>query len=198
MPYPSQWKRFCELNKVSDKAIPSHINLAEINRFAARYRLASGFESLNVRGFRQDSTIKGYSATLKVFLAYTALEQLHKASKISAKQHLHERFEESLPNLAEKLRETSKILTFLSEQLQSQTLRQKLQEFIEEKHDICLYVATGLRHAFSHGFLSVHANNTMPKQTILFCENLSNMLIDLADREFSKITESLYKEIDGI
>ncbi|MGB2923671.1 MAG: hypothetical protein WBB82_00040 [Limnothrix sp.] len=196
MPYPSQWKRFCEWNRVNKKALPSHIDLPEINRFAARYRLASGFESLNVKGFRQELTIKGYGATLKVFLAYTALEQLHKASK--SKRHLHEHFGKVQPDLAVKLRETPSILTFLSEQLESRMLRQKLQEFVEEKHDVCLYVATALRHAFSHGFLSVHANNTTPQQTIMFCENLSNMLIDLADREFSKITESLYKEIDGI
>ncbi|AMA09846.1 hypothetical protein [Picosynechococcus sp. PCC 73109] len=190
MPFPSQWKQFCEWNKINNKNIPDYINLSEINRFAARYRLASGFKGLDVEGFRQESTVNGYSATFKVFLAYTALEQLHKATR-SNPQHLHERFGESQPILAAKLRDFSNILNFLREQLASEKLKKELQNFIDEKHDVCLYVATGLRHAFSHGFMSVHANNTTPQQTIEFCEVLSTMLLELANREFSEITDSL-------
>ncbi|MEB3225223.1 MAG: hypothetical protein VKJ86_05400 [Synechococcus sp.] len=190
MPFPSQWKQFCEWNKINNKNIPDYINLSEINRFAARYRLASGFKGLDVEDFRQELTVNGYSATFKVFLAYTALEQLHKATK-TENQKFNNRFEEAQPVLASKLRETPKILIFLSEQLESPKLRAKLQDFIDKKHDFCLCVATGLRHAFSHGFMIVHANNTTPQQTIKFCEMLSTMLLELADREFSEITDSL-------
>lgn len=191
MPYPSHWKQFCEWNK--NNKIPAYISLPEINRFAARYRLASGFRGLNVEGFYQESTVSAYSATFKAFLAYTALEQLHKATD-SNQQSFLERFGKAQPAFALKLRETPSILIFLSKQLESKKLRDKLQNFIDEKHDVWLCVATGLRHAFSHGFMSVHANNTTPQKTIEFCEAISAELLHLSDCEFSKITDSLCKE----
>ena len=193
MPNPSYWKEFCQWNKDNHKLIPKHINLADINRFATRYRLASGFKSLQVDGFSEKTeTVDGYSAMFKVFLAYTALEQLHKASKEFKKQHLHQRFAKPHPELAQQLREAESILIFLNEHLESKYLKEKLKEFEDEKHDVCLYVATGLRHAFSHGFMSAHAKNTSPKKTIDFCNILSEMLLKLADEEFSKIVQSLH------
>ena len=50
--------------------------------FHARWRLASAFEELAAPGY-SDTVQKGYSAAFKVFLSYTAHEQLAKAIGLS-------------------------------------------------------------------------------------------------------------------
>lgn len=192
MTYPSQWQTFCTWQRANgDAALPAHFDLPKLNRFAARYRLAKSFRGLDVEGYANASTGEAYSSVMLAFLAYSALEQLHEATKENSKQHLHDRWADLAIAPSAKLRQAKKILLFLQTQMNSRSLKDHLQEFIDGKTDNSLYVASALRHAVAHGFMSVHPKGTSPGTASRFCDRISAMLITIADAEFTDLVGSL-------
>lgn len=194
MSYPPKWNQYCQWLRLNDtQALPTHIRISELNRFAARYRLAANFRGLNIEGYASASTVDAYSAVMSAFLAYSALEQLHDATKQPVKQHLNDRWAELATEVSSKLRRSKRILEFLGQQVESSKLRKNLQNFIDGKNDNALYVATALRHAVAHGVMSVHPNNTSPQSATRFCTHISKMLLSIADHEFNDLVDSLPK-----
>ncbi len=192
MSNPSYWKVFCQWRRDNEPLdLPEDISLSELNRFAARYRLARAFNGIDADGYASD-TIDAYGAVLKVFLAYSALEQFHKAVKpINPRQHLSERWADWAVSPAVSLRESDAIIQFLIKTVSHQKLKEKLIAFQQGKHDNVLIVATALRHAVAHGFMSVHPEGTAPKVSKIFCQQLSRMLLSISDRSFVDLLESL-------
>lgn len=188
MPYPPQWSRYCQWRKSQTTSESSR--LAELNRFAARYRLATNFQGLQLNGYSSISTTDAYSAVMGVFLAYSALEQFHDATKIG-KQHLNTRWADLATEPSAELRRAKKILVFLHEQMTSAYLKENLKKFMDGESHNSLYVATALRHAVAHGFMSVHPKGTSPQTSARFCCNLTEMLVKIMDSEFSKWVEAL-------
>lgn len=192
MTYPSQWQTFCKWQRANGiAALPAHFDLPKLNRFAARYRLAKSFRGLDVEGYANASTGEAYSSVMLAFLAYSALEQLHEATKDSPRQHLHDRWADLAISPSAKLRRTKKILLFLQAQMNSKDLRGHLQDFIDSKTENSLYVASALRHAVAHGFMSVHPKGTSPETASRFCDQISAMLITIADTEFTALVGTL-------
>ncbi|MCG8368697.1 MAG: hypothetical protein MJA27_35860, partial [Pseudanabaenales cyanobacterium] len=156
-----------------------------------RYRLASAFEGLEVSGY-PSATKNAYGAVLKAFLAYSALEQLHKAVKPpSGSRNLMDRWASLGTKPASQLRRSKSILMFLEEQVESRPLLERLHAFQNGESDNCLSVATALRHAVAHGFMSVHPNGTSPQTAEGFCQLVSQMLIEIADHEFRGLVSDL-------
>jgi hypothetical protein len=202
MPYPKKWNQFCQWRKLNGKqGLPEGINTSELNRFAARYRLAQNFRGLHLEGYSNETTVKAYSAVIRAFLAYTALEQLHEATMndraIKDKQHLSDRWKDQATEIATELRRATNILEFLHEQMESKRLQQNLKGFMENENHNCLYVATALRNAVAHGFMSVHPKGTSPQVATRFCDHLTDMLMQIADQGFSEWFESLSHEINN-
>ena len=192
MTYPSQWPTFCKWHRTTGiTALPAHFDLPKLNRFAARYRLAKNFRGLDVEGYANASTGEAYSSVMLAFLAYSALEQLHEATKENPKQHLHDRWADLAISPSAKLRRAKKILLFLQTQMDSPRLKGHLQAFIDGKTDNSLYVASALRNAVAHGFMSVHPKGTSPGTAARFCDQISEMLITIADAEFTALVGSL-------
>jgi hypothetical protein len=80
--YPPNWDIF---NYFARIASPSYFNLfsstGDINRFAARYRLAKCFRGMSLESF-SESTANGYSALCRVLLVWSAFEYFLKAINI--------------------------------------------------------------------------------------------------------------------
>ena len=192
MSNPSYWKVFCQWQRDHEPvALPAHISLPKLNRFAARYRLARAFNSIDADGYADD-TVDAYGAVLKVFLAYSALEQFHKAVKpLKPKQHLSERWADWATSPAISLRESDAIIQFLIKTVGSERLRDKLIAFQRGKHDNVLIVATALRNSVAHGFMSVHPEGTSARVSKIFCQQMSRMLLSISDRAFIDLLESL-------
>ncbi len=74
MTYPSAWWVYRRDLMTSQ----SPTRDAALSRFAARYRVASGFASIDIRGASAD-LVNGYQCGLKVMLAYSSLEGLERA-----------------------------------------------------------------------------------------------------------------------
>lgn len=192
MSNPSYWKVFCQWRRDNEPVtLPENISLSELNRFAARYRLARAFNGIDADGYADD-TIDAYGAVLKVFLAYSALEQFHKAVKpVRPKQHLSERWADWATSPAVSLRESEAIIQFLIKTVSSERLRDKLIAFQRGKHDNVLIVATALRNSVAHGFMSVHPEGTSARVSKVFCQQMSRMLLSISDRAFVDLLESL-------
>ncbi|MGA1265114.1 MAG: hypothetical protein ACO331_14600 [Prochlorothrix sp.] len=184
MSYPREWRSFCRWHRENEMAIPS-----QLSRFAARYRLASSFHGVQLTGY-PDKTSQAYATVIQTFLAYTALEQLHTATRSNPKQHLHERWGTLSHDSAAKLRQSPNLIWFLHDQMHHKGLKQNLQNFVEGENDNALYVATALRHAVSHGFMTVHPRGTRPQVAIQFCQDISQMLLKIADDEFAEIAQA--------
>lgn len=71
--YPAGWREWRQL--VSDGEYDDD---KDLNRFAARFRMAAGMRSVAYPGMGA-ATAEGYSVALRVALAYTALEAWEKA-----------------------------------------------------------------------------------------------------------------------
>ncbi len=197
MSNPSYWKVFCQWRRDNEPLdLPENISLSELNRFAARYRLARAFNGVDADGYASD-TIEAYGAVLKVFLAYSALEQFHKAVKpAKSKQHLSERWADWATSPADSLRGSDAIIQFLIKTVSHESLKNKLIAFQQGKHDNVLIVATALRHAVAHGFMSVHPEGTSARVSKIFCQQLSRMLLSISDRSFVDLLESLSIDFD--
>lgn len=188
----SYWKVFCKWQRDNKSvALPEHISLSELNRFAARYRLASAFNGIDADGYADD-TVDAYGAVIKVFLAYSALEQFHKAVKpTTPNQQLSERWVDWATSPAISLRESDAIIQFLIKTVSNETLRRKLIAFQRGEHDNVLVVATALRHAVAHGFMSVHPEGTSARVSKVFCQQISQMLLTISDQAFIDLLKSL-------
>ncbi len=197
MSNPSYWKVFCQWRRDNEPLdLPENISLSELNRFAARYRLARAFNSIDADGYADDTT-EAYGAVLKVFLAYSALEQFHKAVKpAKPRQHLSERWADWATSPADGLRGSDAIIQFLIKTVSHESLKNKLIAFQQGKHDNVLIVATALRHAVAHGFMSVHPEGTSARVSKIFCQQLSRMLLSISDRSFVDLLESLSIDFD--
>ena len=194
MANPPYWKIFCrwrrareELNFVS---LPENVSSSELNRFADRYRLARAFNGLEIDGYADD-TVKAYSALMRAFLAYSALEQFHKAVKPSGRIHLSDRWADLAISPATELKGSDAIIEFLVKTVSSKPLKNKLIAFQRGEHNNALIVATALRHAVAHGFMSVHPEGTSAKVSQLFCNQIASLLLSIADRSFIDLLESL-------
>lgn len=192
MANPSYWKVFCQWRRENEPLhLPERISNTELNRFAARYRLARAFNGIDADGYAKD-TIEAYGALLKVFLAYSALEQFHKAVKpVNPRQRLHDRWASLAVSPAASLRESDAILQFLIKTVRHDRLRDRLIDFQRGNHDNVLIVAMALRHAVAHGFMSVHPEGTSPRVSKTFCQQLSRMLLSISDQAFIELLESL-------
>lgn len=187
-----EWKVFCQwLRKHSEASLPQNVSVAELNRFAARCRLVDSFERLVVTGYAEE-TADAYSALMKAFLAYTALEQFHKAIKpVTKKLKLIERWATTSPELVAELRREDTIIRFLAERMDRKTTRAEVLDFVNGETDNCLIVAKALRNAVAHGMMSVHPDGTSARAAEKFCDRISEMLIRISKQAFSDWCHSL-------
>lgn len=197
MSNPSYWKVFCQWRRDNEPLnLPENISLSKLNRFAERYRLARAFNGIDADGYAED-TMDAYGAVLKVFLAYSALEQFHEAVKpTKPRQHLSERWAACAVSPAVSLRESNTIIQFLIKTVSHNKLRDQLVAFQQGKHDNVLIVATALRHAVAHGFMSVHPEGTSARVSTIFCQQMSRMLLSLSNQSFVELLKSLSVDLD--
>lgn len=159
----------------------------DLNRFWSRYRLAKSFQSISLDSYTAETT-EGYSALFRVFLAYSAFEQLLDCCGLNLPG-----VEPLLPpykpsECEEAIRKVEHYDSFLGvvmKHLDRVAHRTQLENFLSGKPCNVLYVAAGIRHIFAHGKLTPNsgAGFTAPAQQIstILCEFLFHVM----DGEFS-------------
>jgi len=174
MAYLDGWKEFCYWIKMNPNApLPDGVNLSELYRFAARYRLSYSYQGINLQDYPEQS-VEAYGCLLGVFLAYSAFEQLYKAvglTQIKGK-HIVEEWAIEHESIAEELRKKRKVIDFLHDKVHAPKLKERIMEFqLGNNHNI-LVLALAIRNLVAHGVMTVHGGNVNSKTTIGFCSML--------------------------
>lgn len=161
----------------------------ELNRLSARYRLAKSFEGINLKEYNK-TTADGYSSILRVFLTYSAFEQLLACCGIKNNSLL-----QSLPNygsqeIDKKLRSIKNYELFFEtifEHLDRENHRKQIRAFLNNNSDYnLLYLPAGIRHIFAHGKLTPNSKNIEPNSAIFISNVLVEFLFSVMDGEFQK------------
>ena len=177
MSYPQGWDTFCQWRQENPEIpLPETLNLSEINRFAARFRLAQSYEGINLKDY-PELAIEAYGSLFGVFLAYSALEQLYKAvgkpNKIIADE-----WAINEPKIANKLRRSKRLLIFIHDKLYPSKLKNKVIQFQDKENNNILVIAQAMRHLVAHGIMTIHAGRISPKTTINFCNSVKQCVND--------------------
>ena len=195
MANPPYWKIFCRWRRQREElnftTLPENVLSSELDLFAERYKLARAFKGIKLDGYA-DATVAAHSALMRLFFAYSALEQFHKAVKPERGNiHLSKRWASQASTPAADLKGSDDIVQFLIKIVSSESLKKKLLAFHRGEHDNVLIVATALRHAVAHGFMVVHPESVSAKTSEVFCNQLAKLLLTIADQSFIELLESL-------
>lgn len=180
--YPKHWADWCKA--VTDKRVPSSTKL---NRFAARYRAARIFHGIHCEptANKSRSWEQGFSALLKVFLAYTAAETLAKSLPASHQVfRLNDARIESM-EIARRLRSSRRLFHLLIAEVDTEGLRRRLQASVDNNSDDVFCVASAIRHLVAHGWITAggaDARSISSQQCLL---DLANAVLALCDEKFA-------------
>jgi hypothetical protein len=166
-------------------------NKKELTRFVFRYRLAKSFNGINAEGIGR--TLEGYNSVVKLFLTYTAYEQLLRASiglNVFGILSIEKNTIVDI-RLADKLRKNSKLIDFLVEHSIEGTLLSKLISFRKNTNNDVVCVAYAIRNIFAHGELTATAIGTSIKSERDALYDLADVLLNYCDENFTKCIEKL-------
>lgn len=197
--YPSHWGYFDGYVRYHH-SVPFGFkdDIANINRFSARFRVASSFSNLSLENFSAP-TEAGYSGLCRVFLVWSAYEvfldiiELHP----SKTQELLNRYDSQ--SFILKIRELDvgdRFYKFIYERV-NKTHKSELDKYFQEDDCNPQYLASAIRHIFAHGTLSANANDVSPNVVANICNILAEYLLKVMDDEFSRKIES-HKKIEGV
>lgn len=163
----------------SKKLTLTEPQLANANRAYARFVLAKNFLGITAKDMSQ-RTLHAYSATLAVFLAYTAAEQVGKLTGTSVTNW---RIDE--PKVAARLRVQMTMMNeSVNEHLTSAPLREALGRLMRNESNDVRVVATAIRVAVAHGSLTgtgASARTVSNRKALL---ELANLLLDESEKRF--------------
>lgn len=168
-----------------------HINekvIRNLNRFQYRYRLARSFSSMTIDG-TTPKTVKGYTVFMKLFLAYSAYDEVRAAEMVllgRKKLKIHAIKNEK--TLAAQLRKNTNLKDLLIKNLENDAdaLKISLISFFADKSDDVMRIATAARNSFVHGDLTAGGAGLSVNARVDAIENLAKVLMNYCDELFSK------------
>jgi hypothetical protein len=152
------------------------------SKFFARYRMAKQFESANFKGASKKLQ-EGYSAIIRVGLAYSALESLERLTGVP--RSAHKPIIETDLALALRSPDVDKLFEELKRDLDSWQLKTRIESSHRGESDDVRPIAEGIRHLTFHGHATVHSFglDTVGTREIIF--DLADYLLEYCDSEFS-------------
>ena len=166
--------------------------LNSLNRFQFRYRLACSFSSMTIDGTTPLSA-KGYTAFTKLFLAYSAYDEVRAAEKVLLKrENLKVHSIKNQAALAATLRKNQKLKDLLMEGIENQNeiendgLKKSLLNFYEANGRDIMCVATAARNSFVHGDLTAGGAGLSINARVAAIEELATVLRNYCDKLFSR------------
>ena len=184
---PSSFKQF----KATVNLRLHNENKKLLARFVYRYRLAKSFTEIIAKDIGR--TIKGYNAILKVFLTYTAYEQLLKGAyglRVFGLDSVDRNRVENT-ELAEKLRKNKQLIDFLVEYSTDSLLLGQLVAFRKNANNDVVCVAYAIRNVFAHGELTATPIGVALKTERTTLLELADFLLNYCDDIFTKCVEKL-------
>ena len=189
--YPSQWGNYDGFVKhYGYSRFDFKVYEGDINRFGARYRVASSFKSLELNDYAT-KTRDGYSALCQVFLSWSAYECFLPmiGLNISNTENLMNKY--SSDNVIQEIRNLDvgdKFYTFIYDRVNKRH-KKELDGYLKLNPCNPQYLASSIRHIFAHGPLTPNANEVDPESVVKICKILSHFLLNIIDSEFTIVIE---------
>ena len=183
----AKWAQLKKEKQINQKVIHS------LNRFQYRYRFACSFSSMTIDGTTQ-LTAKGYTAFMKLFLAYSAYDEVRAAEMVLLKREkpkVHNIENQSV--LAATLRKNEKLKKLLLDGLANENdwLKKCLHNFYDGKSEDIMCIATAARNSFVHGDLTVGGAGLSINAKVAAIEELATVLRNYCDKLFSKCLKKI-------
>jgi len=178
----AKWAQLKKEKQINQKVVHS------LNRFQYRYRFACSFSSMTIDGTTQ-LTAKGYTAFMKLFLAYSAYDEVRAAEMVLLKREkpkVHNIENQSV--LAATLRKNEKLKKLLLDGLANENdwLKKCLHNFYDGKSEDIMCIATAARNSFVHGDLTAGGAGLSINARVAAIEELASILRSYSDKLFSK------------
>ena len=146
---PSACHQFMAIrSNIKNKSISQSLNI-----FCFRYRLAKSFIGINAKEVGR--TKIGYEAGMKVFLAYSAYENLIDAAYKLGVENVKKKYENQIMNkeLSVQLMKKTELIRFISDNLRQKDdwLKAKVEDFIRGNNNDVLFIALAIRNLYAHG-----------------------------------------------
>ena len=187
--YPPHWVRWSTLVHAGKR--PSDLGfscaLADLNRFAHRYRLATSFRGIDLYRYTRE-TAYGYSCLFWVFLVWSAFEHFLRMIPCS---------QDDCNDIIRRYPATKAIRYIRAQDPQyrffgmiaSKTRprgRKELEAFMAGQPINYTYLASTIRHIFAHGELTPNVNRSDPESVGAICETIAEIHLRVLEREFSR------------
>ncbi len=158
-----------------------------LSRFPYRYRLAKSFVGIDAK--EVGKTLIGYEAGMKVFLAYTAYEELIQAAKELGVPEIKSKNDNEIldKELATELIKNSQLIQLVLDNIKAEDtqIKKQIELFIRgETHDI-LFLARAIRNLYAHGVFTATGGgvNTKAKRALYY--KLADRLLRYCDRRYT-------------
>ena len=166
---------------------PDHLPeqaVARLYRAHARLRVAKRFDGIRLRGLSA-SLINGYSAGVRLLLAYSAAESMGGAigRHVTTWTIRNAETVEQLRRISPELKEWPIGL--------KDHVKDQLAEFVCGKNDNIRIPATALRHLMAHGHFAPAGKLALRKKDLKAVETLSDALIAETERRFASWFENV-------
>ena len=160
-------------------------SVADVNRFAARYRAAKCFRYVEFDELTV-GTADGYGALVQLLLTYSAFEHFLRCIGLrlqSSRPLLQDVERDRALESLRALHGQGELFTVLRQHLDP-PYRRQVDAHLSWQPCNPFYLAAALRHAFAHGMLTVTPGNVPPQTVATVCRFLCRVLFRVIDREF--------------
>lgn len=149
----------------------------KVVRFAARWQLARAFDRIVVDGDRDRRTTLGYSALLRLALAFSVVDQFEAACGVDTLRRMRDRA------LADELRAVLEMHAVIGNERTSGMKSRGRFADIDTTDDIRVF-AYALRNMFVHGSGTPWGVGANRKRALRALDRLSEVLLGEVEREF--------------
>jgi hypothetical protein len=187
---PTKHKEFSAMKKAlsekQKKQNEKFLNL--MNRFMYRYRMAKAFETLVAKDVEK-RTVDGYACGMKLFMAYSAYDEIRAAERILRKLDRNATHKYKNEILAERIRSNDRMKDLLLETIavEEDGLRVMLKKFYANKNNEIMIFASSLRHSFVHGDFTTARSGLTNKREIQTINDVTDVVLKLSDELFSEM-----------
>ncbi|MBU3562357.1 hypothetical protein [Polynucleobacter sp. Tro8-14-1] len=189
---PSSYKDYQQKLKIDTIKINAEVK-RRLSRFPYRYRLAKSFNGIDAKEVGR--TLIGYEAGMKVFLAYTAYEDLIYAAYKLGVENVKKKNENEIPNkeLALQLMKKTELIGFISENLREEDdwLKIKIEKFIRGNTNDVLFLALAIRNLYAHGVFTATKGGVKNKTDKALYFRLANEVLKYCDKRFKNCVKIL-------
>lgn len=187
--YPPRWETCCKYIVVAGpKNLGFAKDVADVNRFAARYRAAKAFRQVQFDGITAD-TADGYSALCQMLLTYSAFEHFTFClgiRKYATLDLLTKSQRDAVQAKLRTLKGQRELFRFVRD-LVDRPHQEELDKHLSGYDCNPFRLASAIRHSFAHGVLTANPVKAPPRSVATVSRYLCRVLIAAIDRRFESL-----------